>query len=311
MPTRAATPASSQRADASTHARTLLREVDEAPSKTELEAEQLRVNREVWGGDALVGEYARRDLRPVERLVLDRYRERFAGAVLELGCGAGRITGHLATLSDRVLAIDISPAMVDYCRRHYPSVTVEQGDLRDLTGLGAGAFDAVIAGNNVLDVLGDTDRRAALRDIGRVLAPGGIVVFSSHNRAYAPGARTLQRLKPRHLVRMARVLARLPARRRNRRRLAKLERDEPGYAIRNDSAHDFALVHYYVGRDAEAAQLAEEGFELLECLALDGERVAPGAPGERDPELHYVARRRGDQGAGLRPGRSTLAGSGH
>jgi ubiquinone/menaquinone biosynthesis C-methylase UbiE len=37
---------------------------------------------------------------------------------LEIGCGAGRITGQLATTFDRVYAIDVSEDMIRYARKH-------------------------------------------------------------------------------------------------------------------------------------------------------------------------------------------------
>ena len=88
---------------------------------------------------------------------------------------------------------------------------------------------------------------------------------------------------------MARAVARIPGRRRNRKRLGPLQRRGDGYAIINDSAHDYALLHYYIGRDDQARQLRETGYELLECLDADGRPVGPGAP-HPDPWLHYVAR---------------------
>jgi SAM-dependent methyltransferase len=254
-------------------------------------AEQVRVNDAVWRSHRFFREYANRNLRPVEIVVLLRYRDALGGRVLELGCGAGRLTGYLAELSGDVLGIDISPAMLDYCRERYPDARFAEGDLRHLEPHGAGSLDAIVAANNVIDVLDDEHRADALDGFHRVLAPGGLLVFSSHNRAYVPRIRRPANVVARHLRDIARNIVRLPVRVRNRRRLAPLERDEPGYAIRNDEAHDYALVHYYIGRDAQEAQLAAHGFGLVEALALDGTRVARGESAEVSSELHYVARR--------------------
>ena len=38
---------------------------------------------------------------------------------------------------------------------------------------------------------------------------------------------------------------------------SRLERERHGYAIVNDSAHDYSILHYYVSRDAQAQQLDE------------------------------------------------------
>lgn len=56
-------------------------------------------NQATWSQGAFVSAYANRNLRPVEVLLLVRLRENLSGAVLELGCGAGRIAGYLVALA--------------------------------------------------------------------------------------------------------------------------------------------------------------------------------------------------------------------
>jgi hypothetical protein len=77
----------------------------------------------------------------------------------------------------------------------------------------------------------------------------------------------------------------------NHRRLAPLERNEERYAIVNDPAHGYRLLHYYIDRDEQERQLAEEDFELLECLDESGHVVRVGEPAAFSSELHYLARR--------------------
>jgi SAM-dependent methyltransferase len=247
-------------------------------------------NAEIWAEDDFVDFYASRQLRPVEAMLLSLHRDALGGRVLELGCGAGRLTGHLIELAEAVHGLDLSAAMVGYCRRNYPRATFSEGDLRDLSRFPLGSFDAVLAPYNVLDVLGDDERRDVLEEIRRVAVVGGVLIFSSHNRGYTPrigaGVRVLLG-SPR---RPGASIRNLPRRVRNRRALRPLERSEPGYSLRNDEAHDFSLLHYYIARDAQERQLAEHGFELIECRDLDGRLVAPHASAPRCPELHYLAR---------------------
>jgi SAM-dependent methyltransferase len=260
----------------------------EAQTK-DLSERQSGLNARVWTRGEFLDEYASRRLRPVEAVLLDRYGTDLH-RVLELGCGAGRLTGHLLERSASVSALDLSPAMIAYCRRAYPRGDFEVGDLRDLSRFGKGSFEAVVAAFNVLDVVDDLERRAILAEIGRVLVSGGLLLMSSHNLAYAPlieGPLRLHAQSPRGL---AHSIKGLPRRVRNRRRLRPLQRVESGYAILNDEAHDFALLHYYIARDAQERQLKEQGFELLECLDLNGQSVATGELAAQCPELHYVAR---------------------
>jgi SAM-dependent methyltransferase len=254
--------------------------------------EQGRQNAEFWERGETLEHYARRDLRPVEALLLDRFHEALAGSVLELGCGAGRLTGHLIGLSREVHGVDISPAMVAYCRGAYPEATFTVGDLRELSGFDDGSYGAIVAPFNVLDVLSHSERRGVLEEIRRILREGGLFVMSSHNRSYVSRIGTGIRVwigSPRTEP-LASVLG-LPRRLRNRRRLRPRERAEDGYALVNDEAHDFAVLHYYITRDAQELQLTELGFTFLECLDLDGRPVDAGSLARNCPELHYVALR--------------------
>lgn len=253
---------------------------------------QARANR-TWGEHDYVAQYAHRRLRPVEVTLLLRHGHALRGRVLELGCGAGRLSGYLIELAGTFLGLDISTRMVEHCRRAYPDGSFDTGDLRDLSGIASGSWDAVVASFNVIDVLDDARRHAFLAEMQRTVAPGGLFIFSSHNEGAAASVPTRPELRWRDPFRLAVDLTRYPRRARNHRRRAADEVHAGDYAIRNDAAHDFALLHYYIARDAQEAQLREHGFELVECLDLDARRVAPGEPAAHAGELHYVARRSG------------------
>jgi SAM-dependent methyltransferase len=256
---------------------------------------QVALNAEEWARGEQVELYANTRLRPVEAVVIERYRERFAGRVLELGCGAGRLTGHLLEAARVLDAIDLSPTMVTYCRQTYPRGTFSVGDLRDLSGFASEAYDVVFAPFNVLDVLDDASRRQVLSDIRRLLAADGLLVMSSHNRDYLRRPLARVRLVVRLWVGAPRrplaSLRNLPRRLRNRQRLRKLQRDYQGFAILNDEAHDFSMLHYYISRDAQEQQISGSGFRFVESLDLDGRPVRRPETAAHCPELHYVARR--------------------
>jgi SAM-dependent methyltransferase len=252
---------------------------------------QASVNTSVRARGRFVQDYATADLRPPEITVLLRHRDALAGRVLELGCGAGRLTRYLTLLAEHVHGIDVSEPMLAHCRATLPQATFSRVDLRDLTGFGDGSFDAVVAPFNVLDVLDDAGRREVLGQVRRILPAGGLLVMSSHNRAYAPRLRTPVHVESRSPRRLAANVVRLPRRLRNHRRLAPYVRSERDYAVLNDEAHDYSLLHYYVGRDAQDRQFRDTGFELVECLDLDARPVAQGEDAPASSELHYVARR--------------------
>lgn len=99
--------------------------------------------------------------------------------VLDLGCGPG---GHIPWLLQNgatVTAIDSSDAFLDIVRRKHPEVATVQIDLNDgLQSLPERRFDLVIASlvlhyaSNLYDLL---------RDVRRVLRPGGKIVASVHH----------------------------------------------------------------------------------------------------------------------------------
>jgi SAM-dependent methyltransferase len=255
---------------------------------------QRSANDHLWGRRGLVHSYATRELRPAEVLLLVRYREQLTGRVLELGCGAGRLTGYLGDIAADAHGIDISPEMVAYCRRTYPKVTFSQGDMREVATLAPGPWDVVFATYNVLDVLSDEERRKILDRIHGILQPGALLIMSTHNLAYAPHLADPFKIRNRGLVSAALTLVQYPRWRRNRKRLLAFEQHGPDYSILNDLSHDFSALHYYISRDAQERQLNEHGFDLLECLDLEGRRLEPGDEASDCSELQYVARRRPD-----------------
>jgi SAM-dependent methyltransferase len=267
---------------------------------------QASVNHRVWETENHVADYSDRWLAPVETVILLRYRDELSRRVLEAGCGAGRVLGYLIELGGQVHGIDLSPAMVDFCRATYPAADVRVGDISTLSHQLTEPLDAIFAPNNLIDVFDNTARGAVLDEFHRSLVDGGLLIFSSHNldeRVPSPGTGELRSLRQRAASFVVKALhkspadviqaaLRLPIAARNRRRLAPLEVATGEYAIVNDETFDYSLLHYYVGRDAQERQLTERGFDLLECLDAGSHEVHPGEK-SASPWLHYVARKTG------------------
>jgi len=178
---------------------------------------------------------------------------------------------------------------------------VRIGDLGSLSASVDGTFDAVLLIANLIDIYDDGERRAVLESLRELIAPDGLLIFSSHNLGSigsqgpaaggSPGPLALLRkLVDRPPVDAFRALARLPRRARNRRRLAPLVYRATDHAILNDEAHDYSLLHYYIGRDDQERQLAELGYELVESLDRDGRPAGPGDRAPASASLHYIAR---------------------
>lgn len=96
--------------------------------------------------------------------------------VLDAGCGAGRMLGYLAARGvERVDGADLSPAMIREARAAHPGATLVVADLAELP-FDDGAFRGVLSWYSIIHVSPD-DIVALLRELARVLAPGGVLLL--------------------------------------------------------------------------------------------------------------------------------------
>ena len=119
------------------------------------------------------------------RLIASRVRRREDEFVVELGAGTGAVTRALLTAgvpADRLLVIEIDPAMADFLRATLPGVFVIEGDAFELTkavpsGV-VGKAGTVVSGIPLVTLPRDWQRKlvAGVRDL---LSPSGrFAVFS-------------------------------------------------------------------------------------------------------------------------------------
>jgi SAM-dependent methyltransferase len=227
------------------------------------------VNRAIMGSRRIVRGYSRTSgLEPPEQVALAQVSDEVRGRpILDLGVGGGRTVAPLRELSQDYLGVDYSEAMVAACRRLYPSVRFEHGDARDLRMLKDGSIFLALFSCNGLGMVGHHDRLRILKEVRRVLMPGGIFLFSTHNvgsseahaRFRLPAAELA--LNPARLaVRLLRFGRSTVTRVYNRRRFAKLVEHGAGYSIINAECHDYGTMLYYVDLAEQRRQLREAGF---------------------------------------------------
>jgi len=108
-----------------------------------------------------------------------------SGALLELGCGTGRVSVPLARAGNRVVGIDRSAPMLSRAVKRarvlaagrHPArgaLSFVRGDIRELP-FPDRAFGMVVAPYGILQsLLRDRDLAATLRSAARVLEPGGV-----------------------------------------------------------------------------------------------------------------------------------------
>jgi ArsR family transcriptional regulator len=96
--------------------------------------------------------------------------------VADLGCGTGSTAEHLAPVVRKVIAVDREPAMLDAARKRlarFDNVEFRNDDVTDLS-IGDGQVDAAIASLLMVAV---AQPPTALREIARILRPGGLITI--------------------------------------------------------------------------------------------------------------------------------------
>jgi magnesium-protoporphyrin O-methyltransferase len=125
-----------------------------------------------------IRETVRRGRDDMRRLMLAALPDDLTGLrILDAGCGAGPTTIELAERGAEVVAVDISPSLVEIARQRLPEslkgqVRFESGDMLSAD---LGHFDHVLAMDSLI-YYSDTDIRAALADLGS--RTSGKVVFT-------------------------------------------------------------------------------------------------------------------------------------
>ena len=105
-------------------------------------------------------------------------------ALLDWGCGCGRVLRHWAGLQGtRVYGCDINPKMVDWCNEHLPFADVVVNDLTPPLPFGDSELDLVYA-FSVMTHLPENLQRPWTAECRRVLKPGGSFVFSTLGEHY-------------------------------------------------------------------------------------------------------------------------------
>ena len=165
--------------------------------------EVLRTSADLRTSACCTGDAVPERLRPLLADVHPEVQERFYGCglplpaalagctVLDLGCGTGRdcyVLSRLVGERGRVIGVDMTPEQLAVARRHrgwhaerygYAASNVElyEGFVEDLAAVGiADASVDVVVSNCVVNLSPDKPR--VLREIFRVLRPGGELYFS-------------------------------------------------------------------------------------------------------------------------------------
>lgn len=97
------------------------------------------------------------------------------GKILDLCCGQGTLTARISKDGREVHGLDFSPEMIARARVAAPKALIDEGDAQDLP-YDDNSFDAVVNNFGMMHI---PDQPKALREVARVLKPGGIFSMTS------------------------------------------------------------------------------------------------------------------------------------
>ena len=109
------------------------------------------------------------------------------GAVLDFGCGVGRIMRHWSAIRHPVwYGTDYNPRLVEWCRNHLKFAEFEVNTLSDRLPYKSETFDLIYA-FSVFTHLSETLQFYWIDELSRVLKPGGYIYMTTHGEYYHTG----------------------------------------------------------------------------------------------------------------------------
>jgi SAM-dependent methyltransferase len=105
------------------------------------------------------------------------------GAVLDFGCGCGRVIRHWKDLPARIEGTDLNAGLVSWCRRHLGFASFSRNALDPPLAYADRAFDLVYA-LSVFTHLDGARQATWIAELRRIIRPGGHLLLTTHGRRY-------------------------------------------------------------------------------------------------------------------------------
>lgn len=114
--------------------------------------------------------------------------------ILEAGCGTCNLVLEIKKRGGEPIGLDNCPAALDICRRKDPTLKLVLADLRKNLTFPDNYFDK-IACNNTLYAMPKNEQLFALKELYRILRPGGKIVISNPKKGWKPVRIYIQGIK--------------------------------------------------------------------------------------------------------------------
>ncbi len=123
--------------------------------------------------EAIVG-MLREDAAPVESME----------KILEFGCGCGRVLRYWRGVrGPAIYGTDYNPRMIEWCRQNLPFAQTSLNDLFPPLSYDDHMFDCIYA-ISVFTHLSAELQTLWMRELGRILKPGGRLLITTHGKSY-------------------------------------------------------------------------------------------------------------------------------
>ncbi|MGA7194703.1 MAG: class I SAM-dependent methyltransferase [Anaerolineales bacterium] len=111
-------------------------------------------------------------------MIIHAAGERIKGNILENGCGVGMYVEHLASLGGKIFGLEYDFERASEAGTNSPNIFNAAGEFLPLP---SSTFDLILSHEVIEHV---QDDRAAIREMVRILNPGGRIVLFCPNRGY-------------------------------------------------------------------------------------------------------------------------------
>ena len=198
-------------------------------------------------------------LWPEEEMILKRYETHIRGkTVLDIGCGAGRMTLALKVLTKDYTGIDYSEGMINACKKRFESLKFIHCDASDMTVFDNESFDFVFFALSGIDCMSHENRMKIFNEIYRILKYGGVFAFSSHNLDDRSHGSVFNLFDINIYNNIKKIFSYLKVRKQQIR--------TETYAILSDPYEGFGLLTYFIRKSDQVTQLKQSGFSDVEIL---------------------------------------------